>query len=60
MAKRLDLTQCLDTVDETTVNAAIEAKAIGKRIRRLRLKRSLGLVELGAQVGPLRQLSLAA
>ena len=51
MAKRPEITTSLDTVNEATVDAAIEAKAIGKRIRRLRLKRSLGLVELGAQVG---------
>ncbi len=51
MANRAETIPCLNTVDEATVEAAIEAKAIGKRIRRLRLKRSLGLVELGAQVG---------
>ncbi len=41
----------IDTVDETTVEASIEAKNIGEKIRRLRLKRSMGLVELGQQVG---------
>jgi transcriptional regulator with XRE-family HTH domain len=40
-----------ELVDEAAVDAAIEAKAIGAKIRRLRLKRSLGLVELGEQVG---------
>ena len=41
----------IDTVDESTVEASIEAKNIGEKIRRLRLKRSMGLVELGQQVG---------
>jgi transcriptional regulator with XRE-family HTH domain len=40
-----------DTVDETTAEASIQAKNIGEKIRRLRLKRSMGLVELGQQVG---------
>jgi transcriptional regulator with XRE-family HTH domain len=40
-----------ELVDEAAVDAALEAKAIGAKIRRLRLKRSLGLVELGEQVG---------
>ena len=51
MANRLETSRSPDMVDEATVDAAIEAKAIGKKIRRLRLKRSLGLVELGKQVG---------
>jgi transcriptional regulator with XRE-family HTH domain len=41
----------VDTVDEATVEASIEAKNIGDKIRHLRLKRSMGLVELGQQVG---------
>ena len=40
-----------DAVDQSTIEASIEAKAIGERIRRLRLKRSMGLVELGRQTG---------
>jgi transcriptional regulator with XRE-family HTH domain len=40
-----------ELVDDAAVDAALEAKAIGAKIRRLRLKRSLGLVELGEQVG---------
>lgn len=40
-----------ELVDETAVDATLKAKAIGAKIRRLRLKRSLGLVELGEQVG---------
>lgn len=51
MANRADTTLNPNMVDETNVNAAIEAKAIGKKIRRLRLKRSMGLVDLGEQVG---------
>jgi transcriptional regulator with XRE-family HTH domain len=41
----------VDTVDEATAEASIEAKNIGEKIRRLRLKRSMGLVEFGQQVG---------
>ncbi len=41
----------VDTVDEAVAEASIEAKNIGEKIRRLRLKRSMGLVELGQQVG---------
>jgi transcriptional regulator with XRE-family HTH domain len=41
----------IDTVDEATAEASIEAKNIGEKIHRLRLKRSMGLVELGQQVG---------
>ena len=40
-----------DAVDRSTIEASIEAEAIGERIRRLRLKRSMGLVELGRQTG---------
>jgi transcriptional regulator with XRE-family HTH domain len=46
-----DLNPANDTVDEATAEASIEAKNIGEKIRRLRLKRSMGLVELGQQVG---------
>jgi len=38
-------------VDEWNVEESIKAKAIGDRIRRLRLKRSMGLVELGHRTG---------
>ncbi len=41
----------VDTVDEEAAEASIESKKIGEKIRRLRLKRSMGLVELGQQVG---------
>jgi transcriptional regulator with XRE-family HTH domain len=41
----------LSAVDESTALASIEAKAIGQRIRQLRLKRSMGLVELGRRTG---------
>jgi transcriptional regulator with XRE-family HTH domain len=41
----------VDTVDEATAEASIEARNIGEKIRRLRLKRSMGLVELGQEVG---------
>jgi transcriptional regulator with XRE-family HTH domain len=51
MAKAAKTTASVDTVDEATVDASIEAKNIGDKIRRLRLKRSMGLVELGQQVG---------
>jgi transcriptional regulator with XRE-family HTH domain len=46
-----DTNPAIDTVDEATAEAAIQAKNIGEKIRRLRLKRSMGLVELGQQVG---------
>lgn len=49
MAKRVYTNSVLDAVEESDVEALIEAKAIGERIRRLRLKRSMGLVELGRQ-----------
>ena len=41
----------LDTVNESIVDALIEGKSIGQKIRCLRLKRSMGLAELGRQVG---------
>jgi len=51
MAKKYTKTPPIDTVSEATVEASIQAKGIGQKIRRLRLKRSMGLVELGDQVG---------
>jgi transcriptional regulator with XRE-family HTH domain len=51
MAKRVKSSLCLDTVNEAIVDALIEAKGIGQKIRRLRLKRSMGLAELGKEVG---------
>jgi transcriptional regulator with XRE-family HTH domain len=41
----------LSVADASSADASIEAKAIGQRIRKLRLKRSMGLVELGKQTG---------
>lgn len=38
-------------VDESTAERFIEEKHIGERIRRLRLKKSMGLVELGKHTG---------
>ena len=40
-----------DSVEGETAEAVIRSKAIGERIRRLRLKRSIGLVELGRRTG---------
>ena len=51
MAKRVKSSLSLDTVNEAIVDALIEAKGIGQKIRRLRLKRSMGLAELGKEVG---------
>lgn len=51
MAKKSPKTPSIDTVSEASVEASIQAKSIGQKIRRLRLKRSMGLVELGEQVG---------
>jgi transcriptional regulator with XRE-family HTH domain len=51
MAKRVKSSLSLDTVNEVIVDALIEAKGIGQKIRRLRLKRSMGLAELGKEVG---------
>jgi transcriptional regulator with XRE-family HTH domain len=51
MAKKSTKTPSIDTVSEATVEASIQAKSIGQKIRHLRLKRSMGLVELGEQVG---------
>ncbi len=41
----------LSALDGANAEASIEAKAIGQRIRKLRLKRSMGLVELGTRTG---------
>src|ERR1700753_1881097 len=41
----------IDVVSAARVDACIRAKGIGQKIRRLRLKRSMGLVELGQLVG---------
>jgi len=51
MAEQMDGIAPPDAVTDSSVEARIEAKAIGERIRRLRLKRSLGLVELGRRTG---------
>jgi transcriptional regulator with XRE-family HTH domain len=45
--KRSDLN--VDVVDAEQAEAVIEQKVLGERIRRLRMKRSMGLVELGRQ-----------
>jgi transcriptional regulator with XRE-family HTH domain len=41
----------LNPVSEEAIEASIAAKGIGQKIRRLRLRRSMGLVELGQRVG---------
>ena len=41
----------VDVVETSKVEQTIDDKAIGDRIRRLRLKRSMGLVELGQRTG---------
>ena len=41
----------IDVVEASKVEQTIDDKAIGERIRRLRLKRSMGLVELGSRTG---------
>ncbi len=51
MAKPVNKTSPLDAMNEAAVEASIKAKGIGRKIRRLRLKRSMGLVELGQRVG---------
>jgi transcriptional regulator with XRE-family HTH domain len=40
-----------EAVDESGVEASIKGKAIGQKMRRLRLKHSMGLVELGRRTG---------
>lgn len=46
-----DLTLSTQTIDSFNVEESIKAKVIGERIRRMRLKRSMGLVELGKLTG---------
>ncbi len=41
----------IDAVEADKVEQSIDDKFIGERIRRLRLKRSMGLVELGTRTG---------
>ena len=41
----------VDVVQPDQIESAIEAKQIGERIRRLRMRRSMGLVELGKRTG---------
>ncbi len=41
----------VDVVEADKVESAIQSKCIGERIRRLRMKRSMGLVELGTRTG---------
>ncbi len=41
----------VDVVEPNQVETAIQAKQIGERIRRLRMRRSMGLVELGKKTG---------
>ncbi len=41
----------VDVVEVEQVESAIESKQIGDRIRRLRMRRSMGLVELGTKTG---------
>ena len=41
----------VDVVETAKVEQSIDDKLIGERIRRLRLKRSMGLVELGQRTG---------
>ncbi len=40
--------------------AFITEKRLGERIKALRLKKSMGLVELGKHTGPIGELSVAA
>ena len=47
----------VDVVEAEQVESAIESKQIGDRIRRLRMRRSMGLVELGTKTGLFRQFS---
>ncbi len=45
------LQNVVDVVQPDQVEASIETKQIGERIRRLRMRRSMGLVELGKKTG---------
>ena len=51
MTKAAAVDTQIDAVEATKVEQTIDDKAIGERIRRLRLKRSMGLVELGQRTG---------
>lgn len=52
MAKtRAEADTQVDAVEATKVEQTIDDKCIGERIRRLRLRRSMGLVELGQRTG---------
>ncbi len=53
MAKALEavVENEIDVVETAKVEQTIDDKGIGDRIRRLRLKRSMGLVELGQRTG---------
>ncbi len=45
------LQAAVDVVEPDQVETTIESKQIGERIRRLRMRRSMGLVELGKKTG---------
>ncbi len=45
------LPNAVDVVQPEQVESTIETKQIGERIRRLRMRRSMGLVELGKKTG---------
>ena len=47
-------------VDTETTEKFIAEKHIGERIKRLRLKKSMGLVELGKHTGSLGKFSVSA
>ncbi len=51
MTSTLPIENEIDTVEAEKVEQYIDDKFIGERIRRLRLKRSMGLVELGTRTG---------
>ena len=46
-----DKTSAAGSIDQASAEAFIAEKRIGERIKRLRLKKSMGLVELGRQTG---------
>ncbi len=48
---RQQLQNVVDVVQPDQVESSIETKQIGERIRRLRMRRSMGLVELGKKTG---------
>lgn len=47
----VEAVDAVDVVEADQVESAIEAKQIGERIRRLRMRRSMGLVDLGRKTG---------